>query len=87
MPQLTEELPPGTKICLNNASVKLGVVLLDAKCLQVNTSSTAFWHMPYDHKYVVVYGVVYGVVCGVVYGVVYRVVAPPPWSAFPLLCL
>ena len=38
VPQLTEELPPGTKVCLTNASVKLGVVLLDSKCIQVSTS-------------------------------------------------
>lgn len=35
VPQLNEDLPPGTKVCLTNASVKLGVVLLDAKCIQV----------------------------------------------------
>ena len=39
VPQLTEDLPPGTKVCLTNASVKLGVVLLDAKCIQASRSS------------------------------------------------
>jgi len=32
VPQLTEDLPPGT-----NATVRLGVLLLDAKCVQA-------WH-------------------------------------------
>lgn len=35
VPQLHEELPPGTKVLLTNASVKLGVVLLDARNIQV----------------------------------------------------
>ena len=38
VPQLTEDLPPGTKVCLTNASVKLGVVLLDAKCVQASAA-------------------------------------------------
>lgn len=45
VPQLTEELPPGTKVCLTNASVKLGVVLLDSKCIQVSFTSVAIWHI------------------------------------------
>ncbi|KAL0034734.1 hypothetical protein WJX77_004661 [Trebouxia sp. C0004] len=35
VPQLTEDLPPGTKLCCTNATVRLGVLLLDAKCIQV----------------------------------------------------
>lgn len=34
VPQLTEDLPPGTKLCCTNATVRLGVLLLDAKCIQ-----------------------------------------------------
>ncbi|DBA71488.1 TPA: hypothetical protein ACH3X2_011280 [Trebouxia sp. C0005] len=35
VPQLSEDLPPGTKLCCTNATVRLGVLLLDAKCIQV----------------------------------------------------
>ncbi len=34
VPQLTEDLPPGTKLCCTNATVRLGVLLLDSKCIQ-----------------------------------------------------
>lgn len=37
VPQLSEDLPPGTKVCCTNASVKLGVLLLDAKSVQVTS--------------------------------------------------
>lgn len=30
-----EHLVPGVKLCLTGASVKLGVILLDPKCIQV----------------------------------------------------
>ncbi len=36
----TEELPPGTKVCISNASVKAGLLLLDSKSIKVGTSST-----------------------------------------------
>ena len=49
VPQLSEDLPPGTKICLTNTSVKLGVLLLDAKCVQastqINTSAIRMWFL------------------------------------------
>ncbi|KAK9902700.1 hypothetical protein WJX75_003222 [Coccomyxa subellipsoidea] len=31
----TEELPPGTKVCISNASVKAGLLLLDSKSIKV----------------------------------------------------
>ena len=37
VPQLSEDLPPGPKVCCTNASVKLGVLLLDAQSVQVTS--------------------------------------------------
>jgi hypothetical protein len=34
----TEELPPGTKVCISNASVKAGLLLLDPKSIKVFSS-------------------------------------------------
>ena len=32
-----EELPPGTKVCISNAPVKAGLLLLDSKSIKVRT--------------------------------------------------
>ena len=45
VPQLSEDLTPGTKVCCTNVSVKLGVLLLDAKSIQVNASHTACYRI------------------------------------------
>lgn len=45
VPQLSEDLPPGTKVCCTNVSVKLGVLLLDSKSIQVNASFTACYRV------------------------------------------
>lgn len=37
-----DALPPGTKICITNASVKAGLLLLDPKCFKVVT----YWSSP-----------------------------------------
>lgn len=44
VPQLSEDLPPGTKVCCTNVSVKLGVLLLDAKSIQVSHTLQFFLH-------------------------------------------
>ena len=37
-PQLTEDLPAGTKVCCSDVPVKLGVLLLDPKCIQARST-------------------------------------------------
>jgi tudor domain-containing protein 3 len=34
--QISEDIPPGTKLCLTNVTVKLGVLLLEPKVVQVS---------------------------------------------------